>query len=485
LSLLAGFAYDDYSLFSDAAVTSTSGWWQVWRPSQTRPLTYFTFWLNHAVGGRNPAGYHAVNLALHQAAVLLCFNVLSRLMPSKAAFLASAVFAIHPIQVEPVAYIFERATILATVLCLLAFRAWLAGHYRPACAWFAAALLAKEECAAFPLVLLLLEAARSRIAAPVIKPVAVMLCLAIAAGLRVIAVAAPPGSGAGFGASVSPLEYFATQGLVILRYFRLLLIPYGFTVDPDIPVVTDWQAYAAWIAILSAALPAWRAFPRVGAAFWFLAGLLLLLPSSSIFPIDDLAADRRMYLPLVGFGAAGGLALERLNPKLLAALGIVLFALTLARVQVWQNERSLWQEAVERAPNKVRPKLQLARVSDPPRAIELLNEAKRIAPENAAVASTLGSRYLAAGRTAEALAEFGRALALKPRDPLAFNNRGVALLALRQSAAARQDFERALSIDPCLFQARFNLVQLRVSTPAPPGCGYSDEQRRALAATAP
>src|SRR5436309_5212949 len=75
-SLGAGFHFDDYAIFADPAITSASGWWEVWRPVQTRPLTYFTFWLNYQLGGRNPAGYHAVNLALHLAAVLLLYDVL-------------------------------------------------------------------------------------------------------------------------------------------------------------------------------------------------------------------------------------------------------------------------------------------------------------------------------------------------------------------------------------------------------------------------
>ena len=78
-SLGSTFHFDDYAIFSDPVLTSPSGWWEVWRPVGTRPLTYFTFWLNHQLGGRNPAGYHAVNLALHLAAVLLLYEVLALL----------------------------------------------------------------------------------------------------------------------------------------------------------------------------------------------------------------------------------------------------------------------------------------------------------------------------------------------------------------------------------------------------------------------
>jgi tetratricopeptide (TPR) repeat protein len=112
--------------------------------------------------------------------------------------------------------------------------------------------------------------------------------------------------------------------------------------------------------------------------------------------------------------------------------------------------------------------------------VELLEQAKSLAPEDATVASALGARFMTMGKPQEALREFGRALALSPGDALAFNNRGVALLALSQRRAAREDFERALVIEPCLFNARFNLLQLGQRTTAPVDCRYTEQQRRAL-----
>ena len=137
--LLAGFQFDDYAIFSDPSLTSSSGWWEVWRPLRTRPLTYFTFWANYQLGGQNPVGYHAVNLALHLACVWVLFDVLKKLMPANAAFVAAAVFAVHPIQTEAVAYVFARGTLLATLFCLLALRDWAAGHHWRAVGWFAIA----------------------------------------------------------------------------------------------------------------------------------------------------------------------------------------------------------------------------------------------------------------------------------------------------------------------------------------------------------
>ncbi|MCP5116974.1 MAG: tetratricopeptide repeat protein [bacterium] len=477
-SLASSFHFDDYSIFADPALTSTSGWWEAW--TRTRPLTYFTFWANHALGGAEPIGYHVFGLLVHLATVLLLYDTLSRLIGRRAALLAAGLFGLHPIQTEPVVYIFARGTLLATLFCVISLRCWLKGRHWVAAAAFAVALLAKEECAAFPVFLLLLHLSISRNRGEW-RHIGVMLALSLAAGLRVMWVlAAIPDSGAGAGSEFTAWQYFATQGSVILRYFRLLLIPVGFTVDPQIELATNWRGFASWAAIaLMAAGALWR-FAKAKEGFWLLAGLVLLLPSSSIFPADDLAADRRMYLPLMAFSAGVALLLERVRLVVPAMIGVALLVVTIGRVEVWRTEQSLWSEAVERSPGKLRPKIQLARVVEDEKALALLEEARGIAPDSPAVASELGRRHLAMGRAAEALKWFGRALALDPSNPLAHNNRGVALSNLGQQEAARADFERALELDPCLFDARHNLKQNGVATPAPSHCRFSSEQRRRL-----
>jgi tetratricopeptide (TPR) repeat protein len=259
------------------------------------------------------------------------------------------------------------------------------------------------------------------------------------------------------------------QGEAIVRYLRLCVIPWGFTVDTQLQ--PGWMAWLSWALLAAAIAFAWK-------RRWlpFLAALVLLIPSSSVFPVPDLAADRRMYLPMLALSTGAGLLLAPLRTRWIAALAVLLVALSIGRMEVWRTEQSLWEEAVERSPGKVRPKIQLARVVAPDRALDLLREARALAPDDPQVPSEIGRIELASGGTAEALAEFGRALALAPRDPRAFNNRGTALAALGQTDSARRDFERALALDPCLFEARLNLR----AGPGP-GCRYTPAQQRALA----
>jgi Flp pilus assembly protein TadD len=124
------------------------------------------------------------------------------------------------------------------------------------------------------------------------------------------------------------------------------------------------------------------------------------------------------------------------------------------------SDLSLWQEAVDRAPNKLRPKLQLARALPASKALDLLAKARLDAPYNPDIATETGKILLTEGQPDGALEEFGRALALSPMDARNVNNRGVALQALGQTEAARADFERAIRMDPSLTEARDNLAKL-------------------------
>ncbi len=417
---------------------------------------------------------------LHLFAILLLWDALGRYVSPTARLIAVAIFAVHPFQAEPVNYIYARSALLATVLCLVSFRSWSRGNRWWAVAWFAVALLAKEECVAFPVFLLLLALPLS-LKSRELPPIAAMFALSIGAGLRVLfAVQTTAGSGAGAHAGVTWQSYLLMEGEAILRYFRMLLLPWGFTVDADFPIRAPWLGVLAWLTVLGLALLAWRSFDRSRAGIWFLGGLLLLLPSSSIFPANDLAADYRMYLPMLGFAVCLGVLLERVRLVYLVPVFLVLIYLSFVRTETWKTEESLWADAVEKAPSKVRPRIQLARAVDPARALAILEQAKQIAPNDPQIPSEEGRIYLSQGRPAQALVEFGRTLALTPRSADALNNRGAALLALNQRDVAIQDFERALAIDPCQFNALSNLRRLGVAAPVPGQCKFPAGQKEAL-----
>ncbi len=404
------FHLDDYSLFEGSG-------------SPVRPVTQLSFWLN-GTGYLEGRGQYAawafllVNVLLHWANSCLVFQVLSRLMDRRLAVVAAMIFALHPLQAEAVSYVFARATLLAALFCLLTLKAWLDDRPWLACCWFAAAVLSKEDALALPLVLALIHRRAWR-------PLAVTYGVAAAAGAwSVWAVVMTPGSGAGTQAGIAPLEYLAAQGAVIGRYLRLLAFPVGLTLDPEISTTYGW---AGWVILLTVAI----LVARFRAGQLAIAGLLLLLPSSSIVPLQDLSADRRMYLPLAVFAALAALVLARLRPHWAAYLPVVVLG-TLGWRQVghWHTEETLWRHVTTESPHQLRPQIQLARAVEPGECLRLLEPWEQRLPDEYAIPAEMGRCALQMGDAPRALRHFGRALALRPNDGAAKQNRDAALKAL-------------------------------------------------------
>jgi len=288
-------------------------------------------------------------------------------------------------------------------------------------------------------------------------PLAVMAALGLAALVRLAYVAIR------FHTGGAPWKYCLAEGIAVWRYMRLLVVPYGFSVDPDIRVPAIWLGALAWVALAVLAIWLCRSGRR-GWRGWTLAGLLLLLPGSSLIPARDFYADFRMYLPMLAFAAAAGLLLARVKPPAVAAgVVAVLALLSVVRTTVWMSDRSLWQEAVRRAPAKARPKVQLSRSLPPLEALELLEKAHTDAPHDATVLDEMGRILLAERQVDPALIHIGQALALDPNNAEYYNDRGAALSMSGLTVAARADFERALALNPDLTAARENLRNL---TPA-------------------
>jgi Flp pilus assembly protein TadD len=164
---------------------------------------------------------------------------------------------------------------------------------------------------------------------------------------------------------------------------------------------------------------------------------------------------------MLAFAAAAGLLLTRVKTQALAAgVAVVLTLLSVVRTTVWFSDRALWQEAVRRAPEKVRPKVQLSRDLPATDALELLQRAQNEAPHDPSVPAEMGKVLLQERQVDPALIEFGQALKLDPNNAEYYNDRGVALVLSGLPERARADFGRALEIDPTLTEATENLRKL-------------------------
>src|SRR5438093_11013670 len=105
------FHFDDTLITNDSNVTNAARWAHFLSPLHLRQLTFFSFYLNYLAGGTSPAGFHVVNVALHLANAVLLYLLLGRFFERWIAVAAAVVFLAHPIQTEPVLYIYERSTL--------------------------------------------------------------------------------------------------------------------------------------------------------------------------------------------------------------------------------------------------------------------------------------------------------------------------------------------------------------------------------------
>jgi tetratricopeptide (TPR) repeat protein len=504
-SVVGSFHFDDYFMLDDPIVQAASGWWEVFRLERTRPLTYLTFWLNYQLGGDDPLGYHVLNLLLHLAAVWAAWLVFRKITNDRIAWMATMLFALHPVQTEAVGYVFGRATVLAAFLCLLCWGAWIDRRYGRAVLWFTLALLAKEEAAALPMFLVAYEylyrGHKGRPEREWLRTWLIMSLPCAAAAARLFYVASvTDGAGAFFDLGrITPLNYLLTQARAVWLYLQLLVFPVGLNFDRDFPLSTgfDTATLRAWVALLALiGYAGWRARMQ-RTWFWLLGGLILLLPTSSFLPLGDLVAERRLYLPLISLALGlGTLLVKAPRPVAIVAL-LVASGLTAQRSMVYMTEESLWRDTAEKSPRKVRPQLQLARAlgaKDTPNHTEqlaLLKKAQTLAPNDPEVAVELGVFHLRKGDAEAAETFFESAIEHGGRTSSALTNWGAARFTLGDRADAVSAFREVLALDPCHFDARNNLLLVyrregdlaeaaRIAQ-LPPDCRLPERQREALA----
>ncbi len=470
--------------------------------TQGRPLLALTLAVNYAIGGESPASYHAVNLLIHILAALVLFGLVRRtlLLPDMAAWLRDAatpaamwsalLWAVHPLATAAVTYVAQRAESLMALAYLLTVYCFARGAIaqeasaatgRPppwgGTAWFVAAVAAatagaatKEVIASVPLVVLAYD--RLVLAASWRSLVArrwpVYLGLAASIGL-LVALMLSSGSRGGTVAAVggvTPLTYGLTQLGVILHYVRLSLWPSPLSFDYyGMPLAAGWRQILPGLIAVGAMLAAtaalcWRRNPWAFAGVWF---LLILAPTSSIVPMNDLAFEHRMYLPLAAVTTSvvvGGFALARhlpspaarLWPVVLAALTVALGVATHRRNEQYRSPVGMWRSVIALRPANQRAHHNLAHLlaeaGDAAGALDEYGAAVALLPDDPTVYRDRGALYYALGRYDEALADYTRVIALRPESAMAFHNRGSALHRLRRYEEALTDLTRAVELEP-------------------------------------
>jgi len=503
-SLDGALVYDDQLAVKDPLVDSPGFGWSVFNLGQTRPLSFLTFHWSYLAAGSNPASWHWVSMLLHAATAVLLLLIARHHFSSGTAFIAAALYAVHPLQSEAVAYLYQRSTVLATLFALLSFLLFLGDRYALSVVAFALSLLCKEETIALPVFLLSYDVVFRHRRPRVSYYLAMLGVQGLVAG-RAFYMMPRVSAHPTVGYSVKGLSAFSfalTEPRVIWSYLRLFVLPVGQNVDHDVALSHGLFSPPSTLPALLC-LPAligllvWLAWRGNQVAFWALGFFILLAPTSSIVPVQDVMFEHRVYFPLMGLVIAAAGLLGRLPKRLFApAVGtilIVLLILTIVRNRVWHDEKSLWTDAAEKSPNKPRPLASAGATwltVDPERALRYFDHAVTLNPQDPNVHDGLGAALLGTGHAVDALRQFDVAIAEGGEKPVYLTNRGMAFEALGRLDQAIDDYRRALQMDPCKEKARAHLIrdlaaqgnkpEALAATQVPAGCQLLPEQVRAL-----
>ncbi len=484
----------------------------VWTAS--RPVLGLTYYANFLLSGQHPWPYHITNLLLHVAVAGIVFFILRRALlddtqrNSLVAAIGAGVFLLHPLQTEAVAYVAGRSDVLCTLFAYAALSVFL--KYRQPSIGFGAvaavlgfsllALLSKQQAVAIPAVLILIDllwnqGSRLEALKRNIRLHSLLVAGAIAGAFWVFSVLALDTTAGLRVPGITPIEYFWTQRRVFWHYVRLLALPVGQNLDPDFAIsrsLLDHGAGAGLAGVLVLVVAAvWLRRSRPLASAGILTFLALLAPTSSLIPIADPVAERRVYFAMIGplLVLVDLLRGWRTSQSFLAAVGLALLVVlgcaTYSRSALWGSEMALWRDTVAKSPKKLRPRFQLAhllyRSQQCPEAAREYEAAAKLAKPRVDLLVDWGLALDCAGRASEALARLREALgtertynslaqlgmilakqghadealpllsdavALEPDQPSAWGYRGNVYATQGRFQEAEADYRRALALAP-------------------------------------
>jgi len=499
-ALRAGFIWDDDSYVEDnETLRSADGLRRIWfEPGVTHdyyPLTFTTLWLEYHFWQLSPFGYHLNNILLHALNALLLWRLLVRLrIPG--AWLAAAVFALHPVHVESVAWITERKNVLSTMFYLLSFHAFLRFNppQHPGPNWrrqwpllvlslalYLLAMLSKITAVTLPaMFVIVLWWKHSRFRRSDI--IAVVPYLLAAVPLFVLAFwthrhfVRPTGERWDF----TFLQRCLIAGRVLWFYVGKLIWPATLTfiyprwhIDAGV-----WWQYLFVPAAAAVPVTAWLARRWIGraplAAVLFYG--LTLFPVWGFFNIywqlHSFVADHAQYIasmaPIVLIVALTSRTAAQLSPAArnitrIAALLIlaILATLTWKQCHIYKDRETLWRDTLEKNPDSWLAHKGLAYELQPQgkllEAIEHWREVVRLKPQARYAHYNLGRAFITLGRLDQALEHFRHTLRIDPNAVPAHNNLGTILLAQGEIAPAIEHFRAALRIDARLPGTHNNL----------------------------
>jgi len=516
-ALRNGYVWDDDMLVTgNSLIKSVSGLHKIWFTTESAdywPVTLTAFWVQWRLWGLDALGYHAVNLALHIAEALLLWAVLRQLrIPG--AYLAAFIFAVHPVNVETVAWISELKNLMAMLFFLATIWFFIKSEIAspspirrspaardeggPSSRWYALsllcfllAMLSKGSVAILPLILLGIIAWRRPINRRDLARLAPFFAVSVA--LAAVDVWFQRHGTLEVFRHAGFLERLLGAGAAVWFYLGKALWPAHLTF-----VYPEWHIRTAdplwWIPLLAAiavtlALWCWdRGWSRAVLFSWgfFCVGLAPVMGFTDVYFMKySLVANRYEHLAIIGViglvaaGWGGWQKAEserrkaknsafRFSPAAAGAAICVLSILTWRQCGNYRDARTLFLANLEQNPRSWLAYGYLGSTppsADRPDGIAYLERALAIKPDYADAHYNLGVALGDAGRLPEAIAQYEEAVRLKPDYVEAHNNLGGALRDTGRTAEAIDQFIQTLRLDPGYYLAENNLANLLVNTP--------------------
>lgn len=513
-SLSGAFVLDDHSsIVNNQAIRHFYPWGQLWH-SGSRPLLTITLAANYAFDGLNPTWYHVFNIAVHVTAGLLLFGLIRQTLMSpriaeryresadELSFVIALIWLVHPLQTQAVTYTVQRCESMMGLCFIACLYCYARSHESPRpWLWQAAIIvaflfgLASKEIMLTVLPVLWLyhrtffstELVVTRSTRRTYWGWGVAALVAVAFGVWWIWPVLFRADTAGFGTQgVNAWEYLRSQPGVLLHYLRLSFWPDSLCLDYGWPVETRlWTGVvlpgAAILLLLVVSIIAYFRWPPLG--FIGLSFFLILAPTSSFIPIQDLAFEHRMYLPLAAVVTLavlfGHWLIERLprSSQRIAAFAIVmvlsatLAERTIARNEDYRSSVAMWQDIFTKISRRNRPATNIGRVlanlgmelhesGKRDEALEVFQEGLRLAPEATLLRANLVRALIDRGEYSTAQQHVDFLLMKEPNNSRFWQQAGLIAVHTSRNEAAENYFRQAIDRNPNDPTFHTNLGQL-------------------------
>ena len=486
-----GFLWDDAAHLTRGDLRSWQGLWRIWfDPGATQqhyPLVHSAFWLQQRLWGNDPTGYHLVTVLLHfGAALLVALNLRKLAVPG--AYLAAAIFALHPVHVESVAWITELKNTLSAVFYLGAALAWL--HFeerRQLRTWllalllFALALCSKTVTATLPAALLLVHwwrRGRPSWRRDVV-PLLPFFALGAVAGLFTIWVERRLVGAEGAAFDLSAAQRGLIAGRAAWFYLGKLVWPADLVFiyprwNVDALALSQYLYPAAAVAAVGGLWARRKRFPGALAAALFLLGTLFpALGFFDVYPfLFSFVADHFQYLASIGIIAlaASGIASmprRRAGQGVSLAVLAILAALTWKQSHLYADAETLYRATIRGNPacwmayNNLAGLLISRDAAD--EAEGLARTALKLKPGYPEAHNNLALALARRGQSDEAIVHYRQAIELSPGYAEARNNLGFALAARGDLDEAIFQYRKALESEPGRAGIHYNLAMALVA----------------------